>query len=137
MSSTIDIVVRLVHLIAAGKQQFSCQCARKDWNTCVLSLSATFLLPQQKSCQCARYHIKQCSTSEQLKLPVRALSYKAVFYIRATEVASARLAYVRRATPPTPRLHGLVGNNSGFDFKLKGYKKHATSIQVQPTANIS
>jgi len=72
---------RFVHLTAASKQLFSCQCARTDWNMRVLSLSATvqlprewvrpqqaatFLLPQQKSCQCARSGIKQCSPSGQL-----------------------------------------------------------------------
>ena len=62
-SSTIDIAVwrktQFVHLTAAIKQLFSCQCARRDWNMCVLSSSATFLLrpewvrSQQKSCHCA------------------------------------------------------------------------------------
>jgi len=76
---------RFVHLTAASKQQFSCQCARTDWNMCVLSLSATFLLPrewvrpQQKSCRCARSRIKQCSPFAQLNSC-------------ATKVASARLA---------------------------------------------
>jgi len=70
-----------VHRTAASKQLFSWQCARTDCNICVLSLSATFLLPrewvrphqaatfllpQHKSCQCARSRIKQCSPSGQL-----------------------------------------------------------------------
>ena len=74
---------RSVHLTAASKQLFSYQCARSDWNMCVISLSATFLLPrgwvrpqqaatfllpQQKSCQCARCRIKQCSRSGQLNI---------------------------------------------------------------------
>jgi len=72
---------RFVHRTTVSKQLFSCQCARTDWNMCVLSLSATlqlprewvrpqqavtFLLTQQKNCQCARRRIKQRSTSGQL-----------------------------------------------------------------------
>ena len=72
---------KFVYLTAATKQLFSCQCARTDWNMCVLSLSATFHLPrewvrphqvatfllrQQKSCQWARSRIKKCSPSGQL-----------------------------------------------------------------------
>ena len=43
----------------------------------------------QPASNCARSRMKQCSPSGQLKLPVRALSYEAVFSIRATKVASA------------------------------------------------
>jgi len=65
--------IGLVHLTAASKQLFSCQCVRADSNMCVLSLlatfllprqwvrpqqAATFLLPQQKSCHCASSRIK-------------------------------------------------------------------------------
>ena len=73
---------RFVHLTAASKQLFSCQCARTDWNTCVLSLSATFQLPREW----VRPHRESnFSVAATEKLPVRALSYKAVFSIRATK----------------------------------------------------
>jgi len=60
-----------VHLTAANKQLFSCQCTRTHWNMCVLSISATFLLPREwvRLQQAATF----CCRNRQL--PVRALSY--------------------------------------------------------------
>jgi hypothetical protein len=66
---------RFVHLTAASKQLFSCQCARTDWNMCVLSLSAIVQLPREW----VRLH--QAAT-------FLLLSYKAAFSIPATKKLS-------------------------------------------------
>jgi len=70
-SSTTDIAIwhkaQGLCLTAASKQLFSSQCARTDWNMCILSLSATFCCLENVSCS------SNFSVATTEKLPVRAL----------------------------------------------------------------